>query len=54
MDWVKKHTDTVIVLGAILIFFVWVNFRLGEIEKQLSWISNTITRIETLMVLKRI
>jgi hypothetical protein len=35
MDWLKKHTDTVIVLSAILSSVFWMNSKFGEIEKEL-------------------
>jgi hypothetical protein len=47
MDWMKKHTDTVIVLGGILASVLWMNSKLNQIETRL-------TKIETVLILKNI
>ena len=47
MEWIKKHTDTVIVLGALFGGFLWLNGKFNEMEKKL-------VRIETVLILKGI
>lgn len=47
MDWFKKHTDTVIVLGGILSSVFWMNMKLSDIDKRL-------TIIETVLLCKGI
>lgn len=36
MDILKKHVDTVIVLGAILSSVLWMNGKFAEIEKDIA------------------
>lgn len=52
MDWIKKHTDTVVVLGAILTSVMWMNGKFNEIEKRFSDVENRLTKIETIIYIK--
>ena len=36
MDWIKKHTDTVIVLGAIFSSMLWINGKFNSLEKDVA------------------
>ena len=36
MDWIKKHVDTVIVLGAIFSSMLWLNAKFNSIEKDIA------------------
>lgn len=54
MDWIKKHTDTVIILGGILSSFMWMNGRFTEVDNRLNEIEKRLVRIETVMILKGI
>lgn len=47
MDWMKKHTDTVIVLGAILSSVLWMNGEFNEIKKDMAV-------VKTIMIMKNI
>lgn len=47
MDWMKKHVDTVIVLGGILGSLLWMNGKFNELDKRL-------VRIETVLIMKEI
>ena len=47
MEWIKKHTDTVIVLGAILSSILWMNSKFNDVEKDL-------TEIKTVLIVKGI
>jgi hypothetical protein len=47
MDWFKKHTDTSIVLGAILTTVLWMNGKFNDIDRRLI-------KIETILVMKGI
>jgi hypothetical protein len=35
-EFFKKHTDTVLVLGAIFAGFLWMNTKFNELEKELA------------------
>lgn len=35
MEWVKKHVDTVIVLGGILSSVLWMNNKFNKLEKEM-------------------
>jgi len=47
MEWLKKHVDTVIVLGGILGSVLWMNTKFNTIEKE-------VTVIKTVLILKNI
>lgn len=36
MDWLKKHTDTVIVISAIVGSMLWMNGKFNELEKDMA------------------
>lgn len=36
MDWIKKHVDTVIILGGILGSVLWMNSKFNELEKEVA------------------
>lgn len=46
MDW-KKHMDTIVILGAIITTFLWINHNINSIDRRL-------TIIETVMIMKNI
>lgn len=54
MDWIKKHTDTVIVLGAILSSVLWMNGKFNEIEKEMSVIKTEIAVMKAVLTMKNI
>ena len=47
MEWFKKHTDTVIVISAILGAMLWMNGKFNDLEIRL-------VRIETVLIMKGI
>jgi hypothetical protein len=47
MEWMKKHVDTVIILGAFGAAMLWMNGKFNALEKD-------ITIIKTVLVLKNI
>jgi hypothetical protein len=47
MEWFKKHTDTVMVLSAILGAVLWMNTRFNELDKD-------IIVIKTVLIMKNI
>lgn len=47
MDWFKKHTDTALILTAIISSMLWMNGKFNEIEKD-------ITIIKTVLIMKNI
>jgi len=36
MDWMKKHVDTVIVLGGILASVLWMNGKFNQLKKEVA------------------
>lgn len=54
MSWIKKHVDTVIILGGILSAVFWMNGRFNEVDNRFNQIETRLTRIETYMILKNI
>lgn len=47
MDWLRKHVDTVIVLGGILSSVLWMNTKFNELDKEISI-------IKTVLIIKNI
>ncbi len=47
MEWFKKHTDTVIILGAIISSILWMNGKFNEIEKEVAI-------IKTVLIMKNV
>jgi hypothetical protein len=47
MDWVKKHTDLIIMLSAFASAMLWMNGKFNEIEKDMAI-------IKTVLVMKNI
>lgn len=47
LNWFKKHTDTVLILGSILGAMVWMNGKFNDMEMRL-------VKIETVMIMKGI
>lgn len=47
MEWIKKHVDTVIVVGGILGVFMWMNSKFDELKTEL-------TVIKTVLIMKEI
>lgn len=42
MDWIKKHVDTVAVLGGVLAAVLWMNGQFNEVKKELAIIKTVL------------
>lgn len=51
MDWVKKHTDTVIVLGGILTSVLWMNHQFNSINGRMASIEKDLAIVKTVMIM---
>jgi len=47
MEWMKKHCDAIMVIGAILTSMLWMNGKFNDIEKDIAV-------IKTVLVMKQI
>lgn len=47
MDWIKKHTDLIIMLSAFASAMLWMNGKFNEIEKDVAI-------IKTVLIMKQI
>lgn len=47
MEWFKKHTDAVMIIGAILSSMIWMNAQFNELRQE-------ITIIKTVLLIKGI
>jgi hypothetical protein len=47
VDWFKKHTDTVMILGGIFGAMIWMNGKFNQMEIRL-------VKIETVLLMKKI
>ncbi len=54
MEWIKKHTDTVIIVTAIASSMLWMNGKFNDIDKQFSEIEKEIAIIKTVLVMRNI
>jgi glucose-6-phosphate-specific signal transduction histidine kinase len=54
MDWMKKHVDTVIVLGGILGAILWMNGKFNDIDKRFNGLEREVTIIKTVLLMKDI
>lgn len=42
MNWLSKHADTAVVLGAILSSVIWMNAKFNELEKDMAVIKTVL------------
>jgi hypothetical protein len=42
MDWIKKHTDLIIMLSAFASAMLWMNGKFNEIQKDISIIKTSL------------
>lgn len=54
MDWMKKHVDTVIILGAFGASVLWMNGKFNDMDKRFSEIEKDIVTIKTVLIMKNI
>jgi hypothetical protein len=54
MDWVKKHIDTVAVLGGLLSSVLWMNGKFNEIDRQFANVEKEMAVIKTVLIMKGI
>jgi hypothetical protein len=54
MDWFKKHTDTIIVLGGILSTVIWMNGKFTDVHSRLNEIEKDIVMVKTVMIMQKI
>lgn len=46
MDLLKKHVDTVIILGAFASAFLWMNASINEVKKEIAGIQKEVSEIQ--------
>lgn len=54
MNWLSKHTDAVIVLGAIISSMVWMNTKFNGIDARFNELEKDISTIKTVLIMKEI
>lgn len=47
MEWFKKHTDTVIILTAVIVSTLWMNNNFSKLDKEIAI-------IKTVLIMKNI
>ena len=52
MEWIKKHTDTVVLLGALFSGFLWINGKFHDVEVSINELDKRLVKIETIIYLK--
>ena len=51
MDWFKKHSDTIIILGAFASCFLWLNEKMND---RFNGIEKDLAIVKTVLILKNI
>lgn len=54
MDWMKKHVDTVVVLGGILASVLWMNGKFNHMLNQINEVRQEIVIMKTVLIMKDI
>lgn len=54
MDWIKKHSDAVMVLSAIVSSMLWMNGKFTAIDSQFSNVEKELAVIKAVMVMRNI
>ena len=54
MEWMKKHTDAVVVIGAIISSMIWMNGQFNSIDSRFSQIEKDLAVIKAVLVMKNI
>lgn len=54
MEYLSKHVDSVVVIGAILASVLWMNGRFNEVDSRFSQLEKDVAIIKTVLVLKNI
>jgi hypothetical protein len=54
MEWLKKHTDTVIVIGSILSCMIWMNGKFSDIDHRFSDIEKDLAVLKTMLIMRNI
>lgn len=54
MEWMKKHVDTVIILGAFAASILWMNGKFNDVERDIAGLKTEIAIIKTVMIMKNI
>lgn len=54
MEWLKKHTDAVVVIGAIISSMIWMNGQFNAIDSRFGQIEKDLAVIKAVLVMKQI
>ena len=54
MEIIKKHVDTVIILGAVISSVLWMNGKFNSVDVRFGQIEKDVAIIKTIMILKNI
>jgi hypothetical protein len=54
MEWFKKHTDMVIILGAVVGSMLWMNTKFNDIDKRFTEIEKDMAIMKTVLLIKNI
>lgn len=54
MEWITKHVDTVIVIGAIVSSMLWMNSRFNEVDGRFSKLEQDMAVMKAVLIMKNI
>lgn len=54
MEMIKKHVDTVVVVGSIVACMMWMNGKFSDVEKDIASLKTEISIIKTVLLIKDI
>lgn len=53
-EWMKKHIDTIFILGGILGSVLWMNGKINQLQQDMSSMKTDIAVVKTVLVMKEI
>lgn len=54
MEWLKKHADTVIILGAVASSVLWMNGKFNDIQNEVHCIEKDVAVIKTVLIMRNL
>lgn len=51
-SWIKKHADTVVILGGIITSIMWMNHGFNDVDKRFNVLEKEIAVMKTVLVMK--
>lgn len=53
-NWFKKHTDTVAILGAVILSMLWMNTKFNSVEHDINALRTDMKVMKTVLFMKNV